>query len=55
MSVFERALCKKENDQRDADPVILDGSIMGIEEASMVMKPCRFCELACPVAQGGVI
>jgi hypothetical protein len=31
---------------------MVDGSIMGIEEASMVMKPCRFCELACPVAQG---
>ncbi|MCK4899159.1 MAG: hypothetical protein KAS38_10295, partial [Anaerolineales bacterium] len=49
---FERALCKLENDKRDADAEILDGSIMGIEEASMVSKPCRFCELACPIAQG---
>jgi len=48
---FERALCKKENDKRDADAEILDGSIMGIEEASSVIKPCRHCELACPVAQ----
>jgi len=31
---------------------MLPGSIMGIEEFSSVMKPCRYCELACPVAQG---
>lgn len=49
---FERALCKKENDKRDADVEMLDGSIMGIEEASKVSKPCRNCEFACPVAQG---
>jgi epoxyqueuosine reductase len=49
---FERALCKKENDKRDADTEMLDGSIMGIEEASKVSKPCRHCEFACPVAQG---
>ena len=48
---FERALCMKENDKRDADAEMLDGSIMGIEEASEVSKPCRFCEFACPVAQ----
>ena len=48
---FERALCKQENDQRDADVEILDGSIMGIDEPSEVTKPCRYCELACPVAQ----
>ena len=49
---FERTLCKKENDQREADREIIDGSIMGIEEASKVSKPCRYCEFACPVAQG---
>ncbi len=49
---FERPYCKKENDKREANPVILDGSIMGIEEPSEVTKPCRNCELACPVAQG---
>jgi epoxyqueuosine reductase len=48
---FERALCKDENDERYDNEELLDGSIMGIEEASMVMKPCRYCELACPVAQ----
>ncbi len=48
---FERPYCKEENDERYANEEMLDGSIMGIEEASMVMKPCRFCELACPVAQ----
>lgn len=48
---FDRALCKLENDARDADVYILDGSIMGIDEPSEVTKPCRFCELACPVAQ----
>lgn len=50
--VYERALCKLENDKREANGEILDGSIMGIDEASRVVKPCRFCELACPVAQG---
>jgi epoxyqueuosine reductase len=49
---FERALCKQENDKRDAEVEILDGSIMGIDEPSEVTKPCRNCELACPVAQG---
>jgi len=49
--VFERDLCKIENDKREADWEILDGSIMGIDEPSEVNKPCRFCELACPIAQ----
>ncbi len=49
---FERQYCKIENDKRYANEELLEGSIMGIEEASMVMKTCRFCELACPVAQG---
>ena len=49
---FEREFCKKENDKRDADAEMIEGSIMGIEEASMVSKPCRHCELACPIAQG---
>jgi epoxyqueuosine reductase len=48
---FERPLCKEENDYRDANPVILEGSIMGIDEPSEVTKPCRYCEFACPVAQ----
>jgi epoxyqueuosine reductase len=49
---FERPLCRLENDEREANLEVLDGSIMGIDEPSKVMKPCRFCELACPVAQG---
>jgi epoxyqueuosine reductase len=53
--VFERALCKKENDKREAEAEILDGSIMGIDEPSEVTKPCRYCELACPVAQGAAL
>jgi epoxyqueuosine reductase len=48
---FERPYCAKENDNREDDVEILDGSIMGIDEPSKVTKPCRFCELACPVAQ----
>ena len=52
---FERPFCKEENDQREADAEILAGSIMGIEEASEVIKPCRYCELACPVAQGAYL
>jgi epoxyqueuosine reductase len=49
---YERPYCKEENDERYANEELIDGSIMGIEESSMVMKPCRFCELACPIAQG---
>jgi epoxyqueuosine reductase len=49
---FERPYCKVENDKRYANAEMLPGSVMGIEEVSSVMKPCRFCELACPVAQG---
>jgi len=49
---FERAFCMEEQEQNDADAEMLDGSIMGIEEASMVTKYCRNCEFACPVAQG---
>ena len=49
---FERPYCTQENDERYAHEELVDGSIMGIEEDSMVMKPCRYCELACPVAQG---
>jgi epoxyqueuosine reductase len=52
---FERVFCKQEQDQRDADFEILDGSIMGIEEASEVVKYCRNCEFACPVAQGAAL
>lgn len=51
---FERSYCKEENDERYANEEMIDGPIMGIDEASLVMKPCRFCEFACPVAQGGV-
>ena len=50
---FERPLCSQENDKREAEGEMLDGSVMGIDEASRVVKPCRYCELACPVAQGG--
>ncbi len=49
---FERPFCKEEDDQRAADTEILDGSIMGIDEPSKVWKTCRYCEFACPVAQG---
>ena len=49
---FERPFCKEEQDKLDAEVEILDGSIMGIEEPSEVTKTCRYCEFACPVAQG---
>jgi epoxyqueuosine reductase len=49
---FERALCMQENDKREAETEVIEGAIMGIEEPSEVSKPCRFCEFACPVAQG---
>ena len=48
---FERPFCKEDNDKCEANSEILDGFIMGIEETSEVVKPCRYCELACPVAQ----
>lgn len=48
---FERDYCAIENDKRYANEELLDGSIMGINEPSMVMKPCRNCELACPVGR----
>ena len=48
---FERALCKQEQDQRDVDFEVLDGSIMGIDEPTNVTAYCRACELACPVAR----
>jgi epoxyqueuosine reductase len=46
---FERAICKKEMDQNEADIEVLAGSIMGIEEDCEVFKYCRGCELACPL------
>ena len=49
--IFEVALCKDENDKRDSEAALVDGSIMGIDEPSMVSKPCWYCELACPVAR----
>jgi len=48
---FERALCKQEQDQRDVDFEVLDGSLMGIDEPTNVTAYCRACELACPVAR----
>jgi epoxyqueuosine reductase len=52
---FDRSICKQDNDERNSNVELIDGSIMGIEEASMVMKPCRFCELACPIGQGLIV
>jgi epoxyqueuosine reductase len=49
---YERALCKAEMDQNDADVEVLGGPIMGIDEASEVIRYCRSCELACPVSAG---
>jgi len=45
---FNRDLCSKENDKRESEAEMIDGSIMGIDKPSSVTKPCRFCELACP-------
>ena len=46
---YERSICKQEMDRNDADAKVLDGSVMGIDEASEVIVYCRRCELACPV------
>jgi len=47
---YERALCKIEMDQNNAEPEILGGSIMGIDEDCEAVKYCRNCEFACPVS-----
>ena len=49
---FERTHCMKENDKREAETEVVEGTVMGIEEPAAVSKPCRRCEFACPVAQG---
>jgi len=49
---FDRDICKKETDLRDANMELLEGSVMGIDVPSKVSKYCRKCEFACPVAQG---
>jgi len=36
-----------ENDKREVEAEILEGSIIGIDEPSEVTKPCQYCELAC--------
>ena len=51
---YERSICKQEMDQNDADVEVLDGPIMGIEEACEVIVYCRGCEVACPVGQDEV-
>lgn len=48
---FERVICNEEQCQREADFEILDGSIMGLDKPCKVVKYCRNCELACPIAQ----
>ena len=48
---FERDICREEQVQNEADLVLVEGSILGTEEDLEVIKYCRNCELACPVAQ----
>jgi epoxyqueuosine reductase len=48
---YEQSYCKREMDQNDADARVLDGSVMGIEEASDVIVYCRGCENACPIGR----
>ena len=48
---YEQSLCKAEMDQNDADFEVMEGSVMGIEEASEVIVYCRGCENACPVGE----
>ena len=50
---YQRARCKEEMDQNNADVVILDGPTMGIDEDCDVVKYCRGCELACSMNPGG--
>ena len=49
---FERAVCRKEQVQNEADEALVEGSVLGVDEDLKVIKYCRDCELSCPVAQG---
>jgi epoxyqueuosine reductase len=51
---YERAICKQEMDQNDADVELLPGSTVGIDEECEVIVYCRGCELACPVGRDEV-
>jgi NAD-dependent dihydropyrimidine dehydrogenase PreA subunit len=37
-------------DRNEAAAEVIEGSVMGIDEAAKTTKYCRNCELACPVA-----
>ena len=47
---FERARCEVEMVRNEAAAEVLEGAVMGIDEAAETTKYCRHCELACPVA-----
>jgi epoxyqueuosine reductase len=47
---FERARCKVEMDRNEAAAEVVEGAVMGIDEAAEATKYCRNCEFACPVA-----
>jgi len=48
--VYTRKRCGLEMERAEAAPEIVDGTVMGIDEAAATVKYCRRCELACPVA-----
>ena len=48
--LFQRARCKVEMDRNEAAAEVIEGSVMGIDEATKTTKYCRNCELVCPVA-----
>ena len=48
--LFQRARCKVEMDRNEAAAEVIEGSVMGIDEAAKTTKYCRNCELVCPVA-----
>jgi len=49
---YETTLCKLEMEQNKADAVVVEGPVVGIDDACEVVKYCRNCEYACPVFGG---
>jgi epoxyqueuosine reductase len=47
---YERTRCQVEMDRNEATAGVVEGAVMGIDEAAEMTKYCRNCELACPVA-----
>ena len=50
---YERVGCQVEMDRNEAAAEVIEGAVMGMDEAAETTKYCRNCELACPAAVAG--